>query len=276
MSYTLGGATTDDIIINYAALGFSNMFVDNSSTLILGWWYPTTLTATRGYWSILNTIGAEVDGTTSEIRMRTDNTTDGQWLTSGAGIVVNKWHFLAFLNAAENTTVAGAWRVWVGDAFTSPVEVTVTNPVVRSGNYVGGATFYLGNKGTGSLAFQGDIGWAACISQLTNVGINGALGIATSGVIDNAEADLVLNRWVRPFWLGRPPNLDFWKLATTQYFLESLENELAFCEMAVAPNAPNTYKDTFGTTAVFTQHQPPIRCPHPWPHQRLYPFAHRR
>jgi hypothetical protein len=179
MSYTFGGNTGDDINISLMI----NLGADNTTCFVAGWWYPTTLTAGRGYWSAGNIFGAEVDTTTSELRLRTDNsTTDGEWVTSGAGIVTNKWHFIAFMNASENTTVPGAWRVWVGDAITAPVIQTPAVSVSRSGDYTGNSAFYVGNKGTDTVAFQGDIGWVMVITT-GNLGINSALFTPTNGVI---------------------------------------------------------------------------------------------
>ncbi len=199
MAYTVGAGTCDDIAFSTG----TSLGADNGSQFVCGWWYPTTLTATRGYWSAGATFGAEVDGTTSEIRMRTDNTTDGQWVTSGAGITTDKWWFLAWLNASENTTVAGAWKVWVGDLQNPPVSVTVTNPTVRSGNYTGSSSCVIGNKGTGTLAFQGGVGWGAFMVT-TTVGVLGPFGIRTSGVNDAYAEELTYRRRALPFLSGNP------------------------------------------------------------------------
>lgn len=261
MSYTFGGATTDDATGTTA----SNYGADNTSTLVCGWWYPTTLTATRGYWSAGNVFGAEVDGTTSEIRMRTDNTTDGQWLTSGAGITTDKWWFLAFLNASENTTVAGEWRVWVGDINTRPTEVTVTNPTVRSGNYTGTSTFYLGNKGTGSLAFQGDIGWA-CILVCAAIGTSNPFTIQTSGVISNDQAEATYRRWIEPIYLGRPlhyqyPTQGNGTFSVAHFDLTRRAGQRFQWSHGLNPNnGPLTING-----ATFSENQPPVCPPIDWP-----------
>lgn len=267
MSYTFGAAATDDIT---GGTGFT-AGADNGSNLVAGWWYPTTLTATRGYWSFGNTYGAEVDAGTSEIRMRTDNTTDGQWLTSGAGITTNKWWFLAFLNASENTTVAGAWRVWVGDAENHPTEVTVTNPTTRSGNYTGSATFYLGNKGTGSLAFQGDIGWA-CTVGCAAVGQMNPFTISTSGAISNDEAAETYRRWIEPIYLGRP-RMDMYPTQGNATF------NVTHFDLTMPLGAKSTWGHSLNPAntrptingATFSENQPPMRIPHDWPNQRPYP-----
>lgn len=152
MPYTFGGATSHDITFAAGA----TMGGTGNATFVYGWWLPTTLTAGRGLWSAGNTTGAEIDTTTSELRLRTDNSTDGQWTTSGVGLAVDQWQFLAFLLTTDNTNGA-YWAVWSGTLETLPVEATVSVAVARIGNFSGSSSFYIGNKGTGTVAFQGDI-----------------------------------------------------------------------------------------------------------------------
>lgn len=199
MAYTFGAATGDDITI--AMNG--NMGATTISAFVCGWWYPTTLTATRGLWSAGNVFGAEIDTTTSEIRLRTDNTTDGQWTTTGAGLTVNTWSFLAFANSCNNTGPASAWRVWAGTLETPPVELTVTGAVAPVGNFAGNASFYIGNKGTGTLAFQGDICEVSYHRCTAGTGVTThPLTIATTGTITNDEARYIFERVVMPCWAG--------------------------------------------------------------------------
>lgn len=172
---------------------------DNSCHLICGWWKPEVLTATRKYWGFGQTYGAEVDSTTSEIRMRTDNTTDGQWLTSGAGITAGNWHFIAWLSVTENTTVAGQWRVWVGTVDQPPLPITVTNPTSRSGNYTGSTTFTIANESLASNGLDCTFGYAISLVT-TAVGMNQWSTIATSGALNTAEEENIYKRWVLPIW----------------------------------------------------------------------------
>lgn len=199
MAYTLGAGTGDDITWSASPTAFGS----GSTQLVCGWWYPTTLTATRGLWSAGNTIGAEIDTTTDELRLRTDNTTDGQWTTTGVDLVVNEWRFIAFLNTNINTGPAAAWRVWAGGVASAPVECTVTNAVAAVGNFTGSSSFTLGNKGTGTLAFQGDVGDAGYIYTGTVGAAVNPFSIATAGTITNTEAGFVYQRFVLPFWLGK-------------------------------------------------------------------------
>lgn len=269
MSYTFGAGTGDDIAVTSAL----SLGADNTQVLVCGWWYPTTLTATRGYWSAGNIFGAEVDTTTSEIRMLTDNTTDGVWVTSGAGITTNKWHFIAWLCATENTTVAGAWRVWVGDENTAPVIQTPTNSTPRNGNYTGSTAVAIGNKGTGVLAFQGDIGWVSIIAA-SAPGINSPLYIGTSGAIADAEAKLVEERWVLPIWRGRPDPM-FCVPTTMAGSFTAIH--MCFCQ-AGGPAAQWSNSTGPGNPlamtingATFSDNQPPVRMERDW--VLKYPFV---
>lgn len=199
MPYTFGAGTGDDI-----TWAFNGSFSGSGSAgLVCGWWYPTTLTATRGLWSAGNTFGAEIDTTTDELRLRTDNTTDGQWTTAGVDLAVNNWKFIAFLGTFLNTGPSAAWRVWAGSVDSAPVECSVTNAVAPVGNFVVSGNFYIGNKGTGTLAFQGDIGDLSILStNAAGAVTTHPFSLATLGAITNAEALFVYERFVLPIWAG--------------------------------------------------------------------------
>lgn len=195
MSYTCGAATSDDIATILTQLG-----ANSTSCFVAGWWKATTLTATRGLWSAGDTFGAEIDTTTSELRLRTNNTTGGEWTTTGVELAVNEWKFLAFANSCSNTGATAAWVVWTGTGDTAPTQVTVTQAVAPSGNFIGSTAIVLGNKGTGSLAFQGEIGPAVFARHATS--IQGYVPTTTSGVIDQQGVDIVYERLVLPIWSG--------------------------------------------------------------------------
>ena len=267
MAYTFGANTGDDISFTGQLAAAAN----NGGTVVAGWGYPTTLTATRKSGGAGTVVGAEGDTTTSEIRMRPDNTTDGQWLTSGAGITIDKWWFIAGLAATENTTVAGAWRVWVGDAVTPPQEVTVTNPTARSGNYTGSSSWCLGNAGSaGTASWQGDIGWV--VGATTNaVGIANPLGVITSGTLSNDDADRVYRRWVLPLWAGTP-NADLiaaWSYAAAYALWHvPLDSPTApvFQEISVTSTGTNMGRRAVTVSgATWTDHAPPRRLRADWP-----------
>jgi hypothetical protein len=202
MSYTCGAATTDDL-----ATGFNTVGANDTNCFVAGWWKPTTLTATRGLWSAGNIFGAEIDTTTSELRLRTDNTTDGQWTTTGVGLTVDQWKFLAFANSCSNTGPTASWVVWSGTNEVAPQRVTVTQATAPNGNFTGSANTYLGNKGTGTLAFQGQLGPAVFGRNPSS--IFGYVPTTTAGTIAQEGIDYVYANLVLPIWLGNwcPPAL---------------------------------------------------------------------
>lgn len=203
MPYTYGAGTGDDTtFVVGVSLGATAV-----PCLVTGWFYPTTLTATRKLWSANTTgiFGAEVDTTTSQIRLRSDNTTDGQW-TCNPAIVIDEWRFLAFLFSGLDTGPAGAWRVWSGTVDTPPVEHSVTVAVAPVGNFVGSTGFYVGNGGTGTLAYQGSIAQVSLIATSSTAAL-ARLGIATAGTITQAEANRILTYIVTPLWEGYPVHM---------------------------------------------------------------------
>jgi len=202
MAYTFGAGTGDDI--NWASQ--ATIMATARSVLVCGWWYPTTLTAGRGIWSAhtTNINGAEIAAATNEIVLRTDNvTTDGQWTTTGAGLTLNTWTFLAFMSSTLNGTPSAAWRVWSGTIDTPPIECTVTQNTAPAGNFTGGAIFYIGNKGTGTVAFQGIIDEVGFCTTAAAAGASThPFSLAAIGAITDAEALFTYERFIVPYWLG--------------------------------------------------------------------------
>lgn len=200
MAYTFGGGTGDDITLSLAA----NFGGTNRNGIVAGWFRPTTLTAGRGLWSFGDIIGAEIDTTTSEIRLKADNaTTDGQWTTTGVGLTVDQWQFIAVAGSFSDTGPTITWRVWSGTATTPPTECTVTNAVAPVGNNTASSSFTIGNKGTGTVAFQGEIeNLTVFAAQSTTSGAANVFNISTFGTITNAEAAFLFERFVAPCWYG--------------------------------------------------------------------------
>lgn len=194
---TFGSGTGDDMTWT----GAINFVASQAPTLVMGWWKPTTLTATRKLWSAAaaGVSGAEIDATTSELRLKSDNaTTDGQWTTSGVGLTANQWQFIAVLFSWNNTGTAAAWRVWSGTISSAPVECTVSSATAPVGNFTASADIYIGNAGTGTVAFQGDI---AAVTAMRGGNLM-QFGLAALGAITNDEADFNYRRLVIPYWLG--------------------------------------------------------------------------
>lgn len=200
MPYTFGGGTGDDIVFT----ANNSIGASSRTALVTGWWRPTTLTTGRGLWSAGSVCGAEINATTDELLLRTDNTTDGTWTTTGVDLVVNEWRFIAFFLTCTNTGPAAAWRIWAGNVETAPVAVTVTAGTAPVGNFTGSAAYYAGNKGTGTVAFQGDI---ADMAWLTTAGGAGAtanpFSIAALGACTADEEENIYRRYVLPIWEGK-------------------------------------------------------------------------
>ncbi len=270
MAYTFGGATTDDITFASALTIGAN----SRAALICGWWYPTTLTATRKLWSVNTTgiVGAEIDTTTSELRLRSDNTTDGQWTTTGVNLATNTWKFLAFLCTFNNTGPTVAWDVWAGDAENVPQLVTVTSAVSPVGNNTGNANFYIGNAGTGSLAFQGDIGWIAVVNTSAAAGTFGhPFQLLTFGVINDITRTFVFERFIQHLWKGNNfmPNGNFNRNAsltatTEDYTVIDLDKTLPVVYGINLANATAfVYRAATINGAVPSANRSPVPAPYP-------------
>lgn len=208
MSYTFGGATTNKYQISRSA------GIPNAVWLFCGWFKPTTLTAGNGLFSNGTGItGVAIAATTSELKSTTDHaTTDGVFTTSGLGLVVDVWQFIAILQTA--TTSAGACRVWMGTVDTAPQEVTVTTTTAPVGATVVQSTMNVGQIGSvGTVAFQGVIEQCVLVVQAA-AGVAASLPVAAAGTIAQNEADQVLRQAVVPFWNGQPPVLGSIQVST--------------------------------------------------------------
>ena len=202
MSWTFGGAASNDM--NWATQ--TSVGGANTAFLVCGWWRPTTLTNPRSYFSFGNVITARVAPTTSEIQLVSDNaTTDGVWTTSGAGIAVNNWYFLAVLGIF--TTANAIWRVWKSTGVDNPpAGITVTTPptTAPSGNNAGSGTFYLGNAGTSTAnSFLGQIG-SCSLHSVTSATVPNPLRLTSYTALSVDEEEFIRREYVVPAWLGEP------------------------------------------------------------------------
>ena len=200
MAYTFGGAVGSRCAFTTTLTNWQSA----NMGVITGWYRPTTLTATRRYWGAGTVIHARVGTTTSEISMQTNNgTTAGVWTTSGAGIAVNTWWFVAWIWALNNTGPAGNWRVYVGTVETAPQEVTVNTTTSPVGNYTGSTAFTFGNDTNNSLSYRGDLADLSLLGT-SATGAASLLNIAATTAITQLEADHIYQTWILPHWLGRP------------------------------------------------------------------------
>lgn len=273
MSYTCGAATGDDIATAILPAGIGATL---TSCFIAGWWKPTTLTATRTLWSGANNFCAEINTTTSELRVRTANTTGGQWTTTGVNLTVNEWKFLAFANTCNNTGPTAAWVVWAGTNETIPQQVTVTQATAPNGNFQTSSNFVLGNKSpsSGTVAFQGEIGPVVLARTAANV-----LGIVptnTAGAFTAEEIDLMYTRIVLPVWAGEwcPPWFRQIRINDNQAIV-SFYTSLDYASPQNVRMETGTGQP-FGTITFSGVTLSQERCPRPMPQQALQPKYVRR
>lgn len=178
-----------------------------TATLFAGWFLPTTLTAGRGYWSAGTVTGLEVGTTTSELIGRTQSTTNGVYTSSGAGIAINNWYFIAHYIDATNTGPNSNQYLWIGTIEQAPVEVTFSQTTAPAGTFTGQTTCVIGNKGAaGTVAFQGSVGNQFVAIQSTNTGgpfnLSGYGPTGKSAPDIAAEKQFILNSFVLPWWSG--------------------------------------------------------------------------
>jgi hypothetical protein len=117
-------------------------------------------------------------------------------------MVVNEWHFLAFALSTNNTTGA-TWRVWRATLNTPVTEATVSVAVARSGNFTGSTAVYVGNKGTGTLAFQGACAGFGAVATSAAAGSRHPLQVSSYGSAwTQDQADQILRSVVIPAYEG--------------------------------------------------------------------------
>lgn len=180
----------------------STLLGPSSLDLISMWVFPTTLTAGRGLWSVGNISCCKVHTTTSELAFVLDgNNADGNYNTSGLGLVINKWQFLAFM-ISQVADGAHIIEVWIGDESTPPLRQAATQTVLQADTVLGTNSFTIGNIGTGTVAWQGDIASVVAahgtgLAASADLSPMAAYGALTSAELDQAEQKLIL-----PIWLG--------------------------------------------------------------------------
>lgn len=263
MAYTFGAATGDDV---NAVLSLSAP-ADNRVSVCCGWFRPTTLTAGRYLWSHGANSGVRIASTTDEVVGVCDRTTDSVRTTTGVDLVVGEWTFLAAMYNAENTGPADRWRVWRGTVDTPPTEVTVTDTTTGSGNVSASATWVVGNNNTtGTVAFQGDVDnlRLLVVSQAQGATTHPLMHV-TSGTITQAEADFVLERLIRPAWLGEPwehrlTTVATWEMSHWPGTVLGVVRRLPYFQATPEPHVVPTYN---GATPAATRAPRPMIC-HPF------------
>lgn len=199
MAYTFGGTTGDDLTWTESA---SPWGASGRSGIIAGWFRPTTLTAGSALWSVGAVHRAVIASTTSEINLFFDRTTDTQHTTSGLGLAVNEWHFIAMLNNSFNTGPVTNWAVWRSVGTNIPTQVTVNQTVAGAGNAVSSTVVTAGNVGAaGTVAFNGQIGrFDYVVAVVAN-----ALIPNSNGSLAAENQRLMFEQVVVPIWKGDFP-----------------------------------------------------------------------
>lgn len=264
MAVTFGAATTDQLTHNAVSSSFAP---NNGAGLITCWFYPTTLTATRTLWgfgttSLITNNRLAIDTTTTQLRFTSSHSSQGQWTLASAisqPIVTGQWQFVAVLFTWASATTA--IRAWQATAEQPPTEMTVTQTAAPTGTITTGA-LTCGNAYNGAtLAFQGDIGPMTWVSA-GSLGVTSPFGIVTTGAINQTEADLNRDRWVRPIWDGIADAQALRSPAGTFYVTNTSHDsaDLGFTRMLFGVTPQTVRLSLLGTetgTATLTQNNPP-------------------
>lgn len=171
--------------------------------IIAGWFRPTTLTAGRALWSVGAVHRAVIASTTSEIDLFFDRaTTDTQWQTTGLGLVVDQWHFIAVLMNNFNTGPVTNFKVWRSVGTDIPTPVTVSEIVAGVGTAIFSETVTAGNvSSAGAAAFQGEIGrfdYVVAVAAQALIGnTNGSIGVESERIM--------FEQVILPIWAGKFP-----------------------------------------------------------------------
>lgn len=211
MPWTLGAATSNSI--SFTAAGVNTITGPSKTVLVCGWFRPTTLTATRLYWSNTPTFKLAVDTTTANGRLTIDaGTTDGVY-TFPLGMVVNTWTFIAVLMVLPTAGALDvtAIKVWTGDGINPLVSRTVSQTTLMVGSVAAGTTaFFIGNDTGLTLSFQGDVDAVTVATASTSaLSIIGGTQVgAVSPFISAGEALAVQNQWVEPMYRGDYDQVD--------------------------------------------------------------------
>ncbi|CAB4197159.1 hypothetical protein UFOVP1304_33 [uncultured Caudovirales phage] len=200
MAYTFGGTTGDHLTWTESA---SPWGITARSGIIAGWYRPTTLTAGRALWSVGGVNRAEIATTTSEIKLVLDRaTTDTEWTTTGLGLAVNQWHFVAVLQNNFNTGPVTNFRVWSSVGTDIPTAVTVAQTIAGAGNTINSTVVTAGNvSAAGATAFQGQIGR---FDYVVGVSASSLIG-NTNGSIGTENERIMFEQVVVPIWAGYFP-----------------------------------------------------------------------
>lgn len=217
MPYTFGSATSSRVSIGSVPFAMNG---PNRAHIGFAWVHPTTLTAGRTFWSLgaagfWSTVRIAIDTVTNQMRIYTLRaTTNGEYVTSDAGLALNEWRFIAFaINVGAGVTEQAI--AWAGSITEPPKPLTMTVAVVPVGSLnTSGATLTVGNSGANNVAFQGHIAEYGGLQQdLTTLG-EPPLNLSAAGSFTAAEEVDLLRRFIIPAWEGKWASMNTVKRGT--------------------------------------------------------------
>lgn len=255
-SRVFGGATTDDLswTSNISAL-------TSGAFLVGGWFKPTTLTSGRYLFSVGNTSGLSINTTTSELQWLYDATTDGVYTSSGAGITANEWVFIATYCGLA-TSNSATMKLWVGRLNGGLNEISVTQTTAPSGSFVGTTGRTVGNRGTGSVSFQGNVGWLYIVQPpVLSAGPLVALPMVTAQTPTADELELVKHWYVEPMFRGKVSAEDLFMTNTSCVWsvVDLTQPTPYVTEMVLNNSLLRPALSVNGIT--YSEESPPVPCP---------------
>lgn len=245
MAYTISGTTT-----RVAWPSRLSPTSANVNSLTFGWWKPTSLVAGRFYLGnggSGNPVGGLlVASTTSEINIQLPfSTVNGVFTSSGAGIAVNNWYFVAAMTSIYASATIAA-RLWVGLDSGTPVEVPVTKTTSALGTATSTLSFFAGNSPNLGQNLPCLCDMVGCVVSLNPVSGNDPFGISSLGTITQDEADGIFRNYVLPIWAGQgfaprggPPG-DVSNASNSAAYAEVIDLDRALPAVLYSPAPNNT------------------------------------
>lgn len=179
----------------------TSMYGASAVWLQAAWVYPTTFTAGTFLWSDSTNPGCLLVGT-SEVRYRLKSSSSSPiWTSSTAGIVTNKWQFIAIVATTGSVVGTKTVKGVIYDDVLGWRDMGFSQTTAGSGSwsYINVHTF--GNGSSGTLPMPGLVDQYAFIYQPTVNG-RGWLPVNTAGTITTDEFEGILANVIKPMCYG--------------------------------------------------------------------------
>lgn len=202
---------------------FSSITQYGPFSLLTCWFRPTTLTAGRVIFSLAHTTyvatedpsSLQIAATTSELEFSNSRSIGTPWVQSStdAGLVTGQWYFVA---VGYSFTANRKIVVWLGDAFNTPRELTLTATSAGAGPEHLSNRIYVGNEArpTPARPFQGQIA-AMTSHHFSKEDSLGRMWLLDYGIYydDPFTAPALgkqrmLECYVQPLWAGQVPQYE--------------------------------------------------------------------